>query len=38
MAGNNCSDEMETKDVIDFGGCHANDDNNENRIRRLKLM
>lgn len=27
-----------TKDVIDFGGCHANDDNNEHRIRKLKLM
>ena len=37
MAENNCPDETETKDVVDFYEYNAKDDNNENGIRKLNL-
>jgi hypothetical protein len=37
MAEKNWPDRTEMKDVIDFGGYHTKDDNNENGIRKLNL-
>ena len=37
MAENNWPDETDKKDVLDFGGYHTNDDNNENVIRKLNM-
>ena len=37
MAENNWPDQRQTIDVLDFGGYHTNDDNNENGIRKLNM-
>ena len=37
MAENNCPDERETKDLLDFGGYNTKDDNNAYGIRKLNL-
>ena len=37
MAEKNWPVETETKELIDFNGYHAKDDNNENGIRKLFL-
>ena len=38
MAESNWPDQRETIDVLDFGGYHTNDDNNENGIRNTPFV